>query len=1373
MKRWIKVTTWILGSAVTVGLAILAVAPAVLSTPWGTQQLTSWLNRGMPGSLSIQQLNLSWFSGQHLAGLSLRDPEGVQILSVEQAESSASFFRLLSSCPYVCKTHIEGVQALIVQENDGNTNFQRALHNIESPSSTASKRPSSRHEELTIRLPIRGEIALNQVNIELRSPTLPQVNLENLQATVRTTSHEGPLSIDIAGLSSTAKASGSFSLKARLSGFSPSGRLVLKSTLNGYVTADPNAEIYVNLNLRQLPAATLDYLVALNFPQMPNLLTEALGNGVNLNLEQTIDSKTMSLNLQAHSPTLDAHLDARWTNGVISLSQPGQISLLITPAFVHSLDPSLVLLKPTQAKLLLERLTLSPTKNGVPSVRLKLHMDDLQLDGGPSLGVIDFTGLEGVVEHLDASESLLASLESVLKHRGSHGVLRAQGTFANKDKQLTADYIITAKQLPSLLLDQALQANGWLTDLLGEHFDGQFTHTNEARGSEMKLEFESDGLSIPALTLRQKDQILTAQPETIELQISPRFAKRLLAANQKVRIQGDSNITLSLKRLQLPMSDNFNWANARLEADLKMSPFSVSTDRGVFHLKAGKADLTGSSLSSAEFIVEGEFASDLNGPVAQAAIGKAASVRFSGALGVSKDGRKLLLKKGQLAWNSDVMAMQAVGSIDEEGRLSFLEPMTGSYHISSELLSSMGLTTTPLFSQPVALDLRVDQLNLSVRDFWNQDLLVQLKANSDLVQLSESPEEKFADLQAVTLAILLDTKQCEAGMTLFGNSVVAGKPEKTPFDLDISVNGWCSHNKWDWANLNVQARGHLNQFPVKLFAALIGQPDLVTFLGPTLDLTVDMKRDAKACSVQTPIEISLKAQGFALQAGFIASSVLSQESGKPLTVQLELTPDKFNVLKKACLALGWNGLERWKLTKNSAISIQAEQLVLPFPKPNKSFGPIKGSITAQFEPLLIQNIDSGKALAWESLKTQVASDKQEGSYLFSMQAREVPGQSSGTFSATGGLKQVWTSQGWFDVQKMNIGAKVSASHLTLAPILHVIAPDAAWSTQVPGLLGETVAVDGKLAWNPNSGRLQANIIGSQGNVAMDGSWENGFIVLHQPLVVEAKLTQKLIQEVLVDIAPILSSTIPTEQPIRFTIDSTQARIPLAGNTLQQLKIPKARLELGKVLFRSNGQIGQVSALLRGESALAKETFPVTFTPLTFSLDGGVVTIQRVDALVAERYPIAMWGSVDLGRDKVNLVIGITAQALKEAYGITIADNRYVLQLPLRGTLANASIDKVKATTRITSLVAQNHGGPNGLILGGVLDLLGGGDDQKVPPPPEPLPWADMQPTPQPEEKQQVTQSSSEEAAPQKKLSTRKKIQNQIQKGASKLFEMLK
>ncbi len=174
--------------------------------------------------------------------------------------------------------------------------------------------------------------------------------------------------------------------------------------------------------------------------------------------------------------------------------------------------------------------------------------------------------------------------------------------------------------------------------------------------------------------------------------------------------------------------------------------------------------------------------------------------------------------------------------------------------------------------------------------------------------------------------------------------------------------------------------------------------------------------------------------------------------------------------------------------------------------------------------------------------------------------------------------------------------------------------------------------------------------------------------------------------------------------------------------LRGVRIAKATLDLGKVEIDNNSQLGVVMGILNTDRGTANGAFKVWFTPLHLSLSDGVLKFNRMDALIADRFPVALWGKIDVPNDRVRMIIGITAPALREAYALANVSDNYVLQLPLTGTIDNAVVDKARATARITALAAQSHGTTEGVVIGGVLDLLGGSlQDEKVPPPSDPIP----------------------------------------------------
>src|SRR5581483_2872856 len=137
-----------------------------------------------------------------------------------------------------------------------------------------------------------------------------------------------------------------------------------------------------------------------------------------------------------------------------------------------------------------------------------------------------------------------------------------------------------------------------------------------------------------------------------------------------------------------------------------------------------------------------------------------------------------------------------------------------------------------------------------------------------------------------------------------------------------------------------------------------------------------------------------------------------------------------------------------------------------------------------------------------------------------------------------------------------------------------------------------------------------------------------------------------------------------------------------------------------------------------------------FAPIDLSIKQGIADIERTEILLADTFDICVWGNVDLVKDYVDMVLGLTSQTLSKAFGIQNLPENYVLTLPMKGPSNNVQINTGKATTKVALLLAwQNQnltgiGGNAGAIVGGLLGKIATLPDSnaKVPPAKHPFPW---------------------------------------------------
>lgn len=339
--------------------------------------------------------------------------------------------------------------------------------------------------------------------------------------------------------------------------------------------------------------------------------------------------------------------------------------------------------------------------------------------------------------------------------------------------------------------------------------------------------------------------------------------------------------------------------------------------------------------------------------------------------------------------------------------------------------------------------------------------------------------------------------------------------------------------------------------------------------------------------------------------------------------------------------------------------------------------------------------------------------------------------------------------------------------------------------QWQNISSEPLKIQGKLNTQNLSESLQFSLkalsaSGPQAQVNFDGKLNDGILTLNKPLEGSVTLTPLFTQTFLAPSVPLLSSAIGSENPIKFSISPDQFSCPLFPFQLDQVKIGKGLLDLGKIRFRNEGEL---SSVLNFIHSISDSTFTIWFTPLYFNLEKGILTLKRLDLLVANSYTLASWGSLNLNKQTADLVLGLSAQSLQYAFAVQGLDDQYILQIPLHSEKGKVEIDKKKATARITTLIAQSQGGFKGKIIGNILDAaLSNSGDIAPAPTTQPFPWKDSFKAPAAagdSKKQNENPAPSSDKADGKKKKKKKKLQNQledplkeIQEGAIQVLDSL-
>ena len=108
-------------------LAFTAFLPTILSTDVGKGWIISWINGGIRGSLSIDELELSWSGPQKAQQLQLKDPKGREIAKVQSLSTDTSLFTLLFHRNTFGATTVIRPTLALERDAEGISNIERSL----------------------------------------------------------------------------------------------------------------------------------------------------------------------------------------------------------------------------------------------------------------------------------------------------------------------------------------------------------------------------------------------------------------------------------------------------------------------------------------------------------------------------------------------------------------------------------------------------------------------------------------------------------------------------------------------------------------------------------------------------------------------------------------------------------------------------------------------------------------------------------------------------------------------------------------------------------------------------------------------------------------------------------------------------------------------------------------------------------------------------------------------------------------------------------------------------------------------------------------------------------------------------------------------
>lgn len=263
-------------------------------------------------------------------------------------------------------------------------------------------------------------------------------------------------------------------------------------------------------------------------------------------------------------------------------------------------------------------------------------------------------------------------------------------------------------------------------------------------------------------------------------------------------------------------------------------------------------------------------------------------------------------------------------------------------------------------------------------------------------------------------------------------------------------------------------------------------------------------------------------------------------------------------------------------------------------------------------------------------------------------------------------------------------------------------------------IGTNFDASGEVSFQQGSGSFNLDLSSAKASTSIQADVSPDALTLRKPLMLSLYLTPEL-------------SHFATNGKLSIqSVDPAQLRIAPSGfswprpYSLSKLQMAQGSLNLGRIQMENPPFLATLAKFLK--SGISTQRADLWLTDVDVSVDNGLLTLGRIDALLGQSLHFCAWGQIDLVQDQLRLTFGIPADTLARSLGIRNLSSSYVLQIPVSGTLHSPVFDTGAATAKIAGLIAMGTAEKQGGILGNVAGLVGRIAEEPSPPPKRPFPW---------------------------------------------------
>jgi hypothetical protein len=1332
-----RLTIFFIAIVLALGL-LVAFLPSIASTSWGKKQIVTWINRSIPGKIEINRLHLQWGHGQTIEGFLLNDAQGNFVLEFERLMTQASLWQIIQRSTHLGQTELQDLHASLIIDNKGISNLQYALG-----------------------------LNDNSPFIDIPPST---ILLSDTYASMDLFSGQNPLSFNLRGETKQEQLEGSFNIEAILPSFHFENWEKLSQDAQQLFTVEGSKNVFLKAQVKSFPVDLLDQALALQRSDLKGIFRSLFGHKLSLFLDKESSATGLAFHASLIAPLLQADLKGKINGSQFSLQEPARLHFNLIPVAFNSLIKNYVTLQEaTHVKVKINELSFPlnffDKQAKIDPCSLAIAAD-AQLQDNTLMQFAPLGEIKLLNVNLNFASPLCAK-EIQLKLTGK-GQVEKQAPFdlqfsSQLHKPISIDDLLLQLQNGS---ESTLSLNRFPLNLSPLFAENQIFIT-QSLGSFVDINVYAKqinpnqfdllvNLKTPRLAINQahfainSKELNLAAPLRIQYVIDPKTLEYVLQEHQ-VAVYDPIPLNLTLTKFTKSVDNKiFLEAEAAAPAVSLVHPSTAY----LAQLKNVQAKIAGAAWPDMNLQFTSEV--DLLNPDGTA-------LPFLG-----KNGRMTFFSQPQTLANhpdifthlkatveSSLFNLALEGNLLQNNEFVLTHPLQASYILKPEILNDLQLEDSyPLIQNNPTFFFKVDSFQHNLNHLKLDTLLAKGSLLVDQVVL----QSKFggrATLKQIDIPWEINSPLNLLRLNLKGEAFTDARQNPSKLSGQLLISNWLKDGKYNLSNLKVEAVSNLIGLPTSLLSSLVIKEDLTPLVGSIVDLElnslIDNHPDTPGhwdMNLDSPL-IHLKAR---LKVG--EAITLYETSSRAVEVRWTLTPQGYLYLNQL---MG----KHPDLQPTSDIIFKGFLSDLFIPRQNASLG---GNFNASFETNEVAWNDA--TIPAVKLKGQVQSpnlNKQINLTLHTLS------KESTSLAINGQIANFLDAEGKIDPLIADIQLDIKSKSLPLTTARLLLGLDHSYQNQIQTSLGSNLDAQITAKLNRMSGPIDAHIQGSQGKISLVGQLNKGILTLLKPFEWQIQFTPALSQAFLNQNIPLFGSAIGAENPIKIFIDPKDFALPLIPFNLDKINISQGMIDLGKVRFRNEGDINHILSLLK---PVTEEVFTVWFTPLYFQLAKAKLLLKRVDLLVAQQYSLAAWGEIDLNTHRMDLILGLSSQALQAAFGLQGLDPKSMLQIPIKSRNGKTEIDRKKALARIGALAAQMHGNNNMRLFGSVIDLATSHKDAPIPPPTtQPLPWEKDFPdigqkTPE------SSDSPSTNTPIEKKEKKKRGIKKELEKGASSILDFL-